>query len=464
MVGLCAAMMLARDGHHVTVLERDDAPVPPDPDTAWKEWERRGVNQFRLLHFLLSRSRVVLDAELPEVLSGLRAAGALSFNPLRDAPAEITGGYREEDARFEAVTARRPVAESVVGRAAASTPGLEVRRGVSVKGLLTDGVGDGDAVHVTGVVTDTGERIEADLVIDSGGRRSALPDWLREAGGRGPVEERDECGFVYYGRHFRSADGSLPFMLGGPLQHYDSMSILTLPADNGTWGIGLIASAKDTEARAFRDAERWATAVRSYPLVAHWLDGEPIDDGVAMMAKIEDRHRQYCVDGAPVATGVLAVGDAWACTNPSVGRGISIGLVHAVALRDTLRDVGLGDLRELALAFDRATAVEVEPWYRATLAFDRHRLAEIEAEMAGERYETDDPAWHLSKCLDGAASRDPDLLRGLLGIVGLLDTPEAVFSRPGFVERVVSIGEPLIGQARPGPTRAELVEIMRAAA
>ena len=65
----------------------------------------------------------------------------------------------------------------------------------------------------------------------------------------------------------------------------------------------------------------------------HWLDGEPITDVLAM-AGIMDRHRRFVVDDRPVATGVCAVGDAWACTNPSAGRGISVGLVHAQQLRD----------------------------------------------------------------------------------------------------------------------------------
>src|SRR5215467_9923545 len=79
--GLLTARLLAEDGHEVTVLERDPQ-VPPAPDEAWDTWERRGVNQFRLLHFFLPRFRSLLEAELPDLIPALEAAGASRVDPL----------------------------------------------------------------------------------------------------------------------------------------------------------------------------------------------------------------------------------------------------------------------------------------------------------------------------------------------------------------------------------------------
>src|SRR3954471_8375659 len=110
LIGLSTAMMLAKDGHDVTVLERDPSPPPATPTDAWEQWNRRGVNQFRLLHMFLPRFRKEATAALPEVIAGLDAAGALRFNSVADAPVEMTGGLRPGDEDIEAVTARRPVA------------------------------------------------------------------------------------------------------------------------------------------------------------------------------------------------------------------------------------------------------------------------------------------------------------------------------------------------------------------
>ena len=249
-VGLGAGLLLCGDGHEVTVLERDAEAPPAGAEEIWGSWQRKGVNQFRLPHFFLARYRGLLDSELPEVKKGLAAAGAVRLNPVLDAPEEVRGPAREEDGAFECISGRRCVVEAAVASVAGRAPHLEIRRGAAVAGLVTGPSAHDGVPHVAGVRLGTGEEITADLVVDMTGRRSPLPRWLEAIGARPPREELDDCGFIYYGRHFRSADGGIPPALGGFLMHLGTVSALTLPADNGTWSVTLVTSAKDKALRA----------------------------------------------------------------------------------------------------------------------------------------------------------------------------------------------------------------------
>jgi 2-polyprenyl-6-methoxyphenol hydroxylase-like FAD-dependent oxidoreductase len=461
-VGLGLGMMLAHDDHAVTVLERDGQAPPGDFDEAWEGWERKGVNQFRLPHLFLSRFRHILETELPEVADALDRDGAVRLNPVADAPDFVTGGARAGDDRFEMLSGRRAVVERSVASVADQTLGLNIRRGVGVAELISDSEPIGDVPHVDGVRTSEGEKLHAELVVDCSGRRSALPAWLGKIGARPLNEDLEDSGFIYLGRHLRSRDGQLPVMLGPALQNYGSISVLTLPADNGTWSVTLITRSGDRALLALKDVERWEKVVRSLPTVAHWLDGDPIEDRIVVMTKIEDRHRDLMVDGTPVATGIVAVGDAWACTNPSVGRGASIGMVHAQALRDTLRQVGPDRPADLSRAFATATATSVEPWYQSTLSFDRHRLAEMEAFADGTVYQPDDPAFEMTAALSLASMRDPDVFRAFLDIVGVLALPDEVFARPGIFEKVIEHGADWRNEETIGPNRDELMAMATA--
>jgi 2-polyprenyl-6-methoxyphenol hydroxylase-like FAD-dependent oxidoreductase len=450
LTGLTTAMLLARDGHDVTVLERDAAEPPAEAPaaSAWTGWDRAGVAQFRQLHLMLPRWREVMEAELPAVLDALRAAGGLDHNALHHRPAAQTGGWQPGDERFALVTARRPVLEAAVAAAAAGCPGLQIRRGVAVTGLLTS---DGGAVpQVVGVRTDTGD-VRASLVVDAGGRRSSVTRWIADTGGRAPLDERADSGFIYYGRHYR---GALPAGLDSMLSHNESVSLLTLPADNGTWGVGITTSARDRALRDLRHVPCWEAAMRCYPATAGWIDAEPIT-GISVMAGIEDRQRQLVVDSAPVVTGLVAVGDAWACTNPSLGRGASIGALHACVLRDVVAKEGTADPDALVLRFAAETAATVAPYLDSTLSFDRHRLAEIEAAVAGEPYEPADPAWAMTRALGAGGREDPVVARALAMIASALALPGEVFSDPGVLGQVARyLGRP---HYAPGADRAELL-------
>ena len=137
MIGLTSAMLLAKEGHHVLVLEGDGAPVPDNPSAAWEQWGRTGVAQFHQPHNLFARARQIMDLDLPGMTDRLLEAGGTWVDPIASAPPFITDGSpRPDDDKFRFVNARRPVMEAAFAKAAAEHEGVTVRRGVRAAGLV----------------------------------------------------------------------------------------------------------------------------------------------------------------------------------------------------------------------------------------------------------------------------------------------------------------------------------------
>jgi 2-polyprenyl-6-methoxyphenol hydroxylase-like FAD-dependent oxidoreductase len=241
-----------------------------------------------------------------------------------------------------------------------------------------------------------------------------------------------------------------------------TVSILTLPGDNGTWSVTVFTASGDRPLKNLRHEDKWMNAIRACPLQAHWLEGEPLTP-VLPMAGVVDRYRRFVVDGRPVATGLVAVADAWACTNPSAGRGVTVGILHAVQLRDALRE-SEDNHRELVENFDRRTEQHMAPWYDAQVAVDRARFAQMDA--LRQNLELPPPAGELAMrilAFLSAMMGSPDLFRAGLEYIGTITRVQEILQRPEVVESVRSASEALRAMPplpMPGPTRQQLIELV----
>ncbi|MFF3248732.1 FAD-dependent oxidoreductase [Streptomyces sp. NPDC002870] len=459
-VGLAASMLLAADGHRATVLDRDPAAARTVEAAIGGDWRRPGVKQFAHTHVLMPGGFRLLDKELPGTVDRIRGAGGNTHNMISGAwNVSAVGPRQAGDERFETVTARRPVLEAALFATAAETPGVRILAGTKVVSLLVGESRTSGRTHIAGVVTESGARIEADLVVDASGRRTEVPDLLAQVGAE-PEVLREEAGFRYYTRYFRADERGVPASRTWPLSHHNSISITGGPGDGDTWSTTLVTSDRDQELRSLSRADVWDRVLALYPHAAHWNEGIPLTD-VHVMGGTHNTQRRLVADGQPVATGVVAIGDARLTTNPQFGAGMTNGLRHAIRLRDVLRMLGTDDAVEFALSVDREIDAECGDHWQDDTAWCRHRVAEIDAEMRGERYETDDPNWALRSMAEAVLLEDPDILRAYADVGSLLASPDEALVKSGLVERIVALGADAPRYSEPGPNREELLAAVR---
>jgi flavin-dependent dehydrogenase len=178
------------------------------------------------------------------------------------------------------------------------------------------------------------------------------------------------------------------------------------------------------------------------------------------MGGMIDRYRRPIADGRPLLTGIALLGDAWACTNPSLGRGISLGLLHTKCLREVVGS-HLDDPLEFAQAWDAATEANLTPWYRETVAEDRDRLHEIEALRNGmEPAPPSERSAVLRRALTTAMLHDPELFRAFLSSRAVLTPLSETFAQAGLAERTLELAGEHERMVLPGPSREDLLQLL----
>ncbi len=429
--GLASALALGRQGHRVTVVERDPLAEFADAEAAF-EAERRGAPQAHQTHGFLARLTVTLRREFPDIWQDLLDAGAESMT--------LTGGLgppEEGDDDLNVLIVRRTTFEWALREAVRNEPFVEYRPGVEVAGLIgAGGDGRGAVPHVHGVRLDDGTELRGDVVVCTG-RRGPLVSWLADLGAE-VTEEVADTHIVYLTRWYRRPLGAptdVDARLGGDFGY---LKYLAVPCDGSTFSVTLAVRSSDSELRsALLEPEAFDRACQVLPGPDRFLRAGPVVPlgPVRPMGGLINRLRHFTApDGAALLTGLHAVGDAHTCTNPMYGRGCALAFVQATLLAQAYADHG-DAAAERGTAYEALSKREVEPWFRTSVMMDSM------GDRDGVRKERDPTTRRFGALVaDVMLGRgaDPVVARGLLRMINTLVRPDELMADGDFVGRVAS--------------------------
>ncbi|UXA16013.1 NAD(P)/FAD-dependent oxidoreductase [Mycobacterium sp. SMC-4] len=342
--GLFTAVALARRGHHVLVLDRDNGP------SSLGHWPRRSVMQFEHAHTFRGPVVDALTSEIPDALRDMRHAGA-----------DIVVAA---DGEPLALRIRRMTFERVLRDIAARQADLTLLPGHNVKALMHAGG------RVVGVQTRT-ERLTADLVVDASGRSGRVTRHLLGPGEGGP------CAAMYVTRQFRLKTGSGPMNspvgLSLSLEGYFAVAFVH---EDRHFSITLTHGGTDRRLQLLREPAVFEVAVRAIPALSVWAEpgrAEPVS-AVLPGGRLYNTYRsQVAADGRPCAPGLIAVGDSVCTTTPLAGRGVTLAFLQARALVDILVEHHY-DIDTAAIDFDRWCRTHVRPWFTDHVRTDNDRI------------------------------------------------------------------------------------------
>jgi 2-polyprenyl-6-methoxyphenol hydroxylase-like FAD-dependent oxidoreductase len=444
MAGLWTALALAPTGREIVLLERD--PPPPDggPDAAFDGWARRGVGHLRHSHAFLARLRLLIRDEHPELLAELMAAGC------RDLTFEggLTDIHKRSytpdpvDRDLAVLTSRRTTLELIMRRYVERQPNLTIRSSAFVKRLL---ITVGPVPTVTGVVLEDADGVcdlAADLVVDAAGRTSGAIEQLQEAGAV-IAEESEDCGILYFTRHYRlNAGAAEPERGKAPLTgDLEYLKFGVFPGDNGCFSITLCVPEVEEELRRkIVDPATFDGACAQLPGLASWIDpatATPISR-VFGMGDLASRWRDLAPGGRAAVTGFFPVGDSHVRSNPLYGRGCSFAAVSAHLLRDALQM--FSDPGARLEAYQRRIAGELRPYYDAMRDADRSAIRRARQALTPGFQPSLKSRLTKRFLEDGVAvavRSDVDLFRAALRGFHMLEDPQAWLKRPKNLAKVM---------------------------
>jgi flavin-dependent dehydrogenase len=476
--GLITSLALARDGHKVTILEKDPTPMPASPAEAFTQWKRHGSPQVMHSHAFLGRMHNMIRDREPAFLKKLLEHGAEELKFRDSARLHFDNPeFIPSDEDITLLACSRITFEWVLRRHVIETGLVNFRDGVEVIELIAE---KGDRVpRVTGVLLrdhdEAPEELSGDLIVDASGRRTKLAEWLEAIGCDELQAVSSPCGIFYSSRFYRLLEGAKrpnnDGFAGGDLGY---VKFGIFPADGDTFSITLAAAPDDDALRSVLRTEGYDRVANAIPMVKQWINpevSEPMSDATGM-ANLNNMHRLTVKDGEPLALGLVAIGDARVHANPLTGRGCSLAWICAYALADAVRKYP-DDLRALALEQNSVVEQDCAPWLEAQMRSDvdaievnrMQRQGEDPYQVENEDGTTDQKAYMRGLIRDGlvpASREDFDVMRAMARVGHMLDMPDDLLKQPQIMQKALECYEQR--HDRPprveGPSRQEMLDIL----
>ena len=455
MAGLATALALARAGHSVQLVERDALNTSDDPNEAFR-WNRKGIAHFQQPHAFLPRSRRELKQLFPDVYSALLDAGASDYSIAE----KIRGERRREDDELVYLSVRRPVIEWALRKAVLSESQVEVRQ-ARVTDLLLE---VGEAPKVSGVALDSGERLQADLVVDAQGRTSSFPAKLANAGVRIPTET-SSTHIVYYSRYFQMKPGRVfprgPW-LTTPRGDFGYAGYSSFTGDNGTFALVFAIGSWDRELRLLQHEAAWDAAAKSIKRLAELTDpefAEPVTPVLAM-GELQNTLRRFVDDGKPLVRGFVPVGDSLCHLDPTFALGLSFAIIHAKELRNAIGNASGAD--SILPEYWKAIYPETRERFDYSVAADEARARMWRGEKLDVFHAAGAYPIFTMVAASMAALQDDDVLRKTMRRIGFLDRMSVFDDDPALHRKIEGIVEKMFRSMTPVKMtgREELIAVM----
>jgi 2-polyprenyl-6-methoxyphenol hydroxylase-like FAD-dependent oxidoreductase len=424
--GLAASAALSRFFRKVTVFEKDSAESLADV--------RLGAVQGAHTHTMLRGGEAGLERLLPGIRDNFLAVGAVELDMGADYVGFDAGVRRaQRDLDMPVIMMSRPSYEAVLRTKVLELPNVSLTTAIKIESI--DLSTAGSCIRIN----DNGKEIgvEADLVIDARGRGSPVLAELSKAG-FGPVPEKTlGIKMCYVSGRFKQKAGHIgtrTAMLVRP-EPPECRYGIVFPIEGGDWMITL-GGRRDIVPPT--DLEGFSAYARDLgvPDLFAFIEGAELVGKLARYRKQTAFWRAFDqMEGFP--RGFIPVGDTITSINPTFGQGMTVSVLHALALNAALSEDTANMDEMLAHYWRGAMDASATAWSLAQSTDLQYDWVER------ERPENFEQAIAFSKGLKLLANQDLDVQRRVMEVFHVERLPSDLQS----ADIISGITRHLTGQA-----------------